>query len=435
MSTLYESIHVLRRGVKRLVPFALVGMVSLVTVRAVEHWMVPQSQWPQPLQWVGKGVDELRTALLAFAVLFVGCVGLLLISGRALAQTTDLKNLQPTIERIVAAQSLPAAGGAFVTSNGIQSFAVAGVRKRGETVAVTTADLWHFGSNGKAMTAAMIGRLVERGAMRWNQTLSDVFPELAKDMSEPMRGITVEQLLSHRAGLDANFDVRRYVGRKDLSAARIDVLKDAMKKGLTNKPGEKFLYSNWGYTIASAMAERVTGKTFENLMREEIFGPLAMKSAGFQGTGTPGKIDQPWPHTANGKPAPENGPDMDNVPTMAAAGTMHMTLPDYAAFVSEMLKAVQGKSAWLKKETAEALLQPRGDNYALGWLVPERGWAGGRAMHHGGDNTMNFAVIWGSPKRDFAAIFVTNQSGANRAGDEFATAVITTASQTGSERR
>ncbi|TAG80091.1 MAG: class A beta-lactamase-related serine hydrolase [Betaproteobacteria bacterium] len=435
MSILYQSIHTLRRGVKRVVPFAFLGLAALITVRAAEHWIAPQPQWPQPLQLIGKGVNELRVALAAFGVVFVVCLGLILMSGRALAQTTDLKNLQSTIERVVAAQKLPAAGGAFVTSNGVQSFAVAGMRKRGEQIAATSNDLWHLGSNGKAMTAAMIARLVERGAMRWSQTLAETFPELVQEMSEPMRGITIEQLLSHRAGLDANFDLRRYVGRKDLNAARVDVLKDAIRKGLSNTPGEKFLYSNWGYTIASAMAERATGKTFENLMREEVFAPLSIKSAGFQGTGTPGKINQPWPHTSNGKPAPENGPDMDNVPTMAAAGTIHMTLPDYAIFIAEILKAAQGKSVWLKRESVESLLQPRGDNYALGWLVPERGWAGGRAMHHGGDNTMNFAVVWGSPKRDFAAIFVTNQSGANRAGDEFVTAVITAASQTGSERR
>ncbi len=435
MSILYQSVHTFRRAVKRVVPFAFLGLAALIAVRAAEHWIAPQPQWPQPLQLVGKGVNELRWPLGGFAVLFVVCLGLVLTSGRVLAQTTDLKNLQPTMERVVAAQNLPAAGGAFVTSAGMQSFAVAGVRKRGEKVAVSNADLWHLGSNGKAMTAAMIARLVERGSIRWNHTLAEMFPELAKDMPEPMRAITVEQLLSHRAGLDANFDVMRYVSRKDLGAARIDVLKDAMRKGLANKPGEKFLYSNWGYTIASAMAERATGKAFENLMREEVFVPLGMKSAGFQGTGTLGKIDQPWPHTSNGKAAPGNGPEMDNVPTMAAAGTMHMTLPDYGLFIAEILKAAQGKSAWLKKQSVESLLQPRGDDYALGWLVPERGWAGGRAMHHGGDNTMNFAVVWGSPKRDFAAIFVTNQSGANRAGDEFATAVITAASQTGSERR
>lgn len=435
MSVLYQSIHTLRRAVKRVVPFAFVGVAALITVRTAEHWIAPMPQWPQPLQVVGKGVNELRWPLAGFAVLFVVCLGLVLVSGRALAQTTDLKNLQPTIERVVDAQNLPAAGGAFVTSAGMQSFAVAGVRKRGEKVAVSSSDLWHLGSNGKAMTAAMIARLVERGAIRWNQTLAELFPELAKEMPQPMRAITVEQLLSHRAGLDANFDVMRYVSRKDLGAARIDVLKDAMRKGVSNKPGEKFLYSNWGYTIASAMAERATAKSFENLMREEVFVPLAMKSAGFQGTGTPGKIDQPWPHASNGKPAPDNGPEMDNVPTMAAAGTMHMNLQDYALFVAEILKAAQGKSAWLKKETVEALLQSRGDDYALGWLVPERGWAGGRAMHHGGDNTLNSAVIWGSPKRDFAVIFVANQSGAHRAGNEFVTAVIMAASQTGSERR
>jgi D-alanyl-D-alanine carboxypeptidase len=423
MEVFYYRVHSLRRAVKRTLPLAIIGAAVLLMFRAAERWVAQPSQGPGPV--IGKAVRDASFAVGGFSFVWVLCMGLTLVSSRVLAQTTDPKNLQPTIERLVAAHKLPAAGGAMVTSAGVQSMGVVGVRKRGETVAATLDDLWHLGSNGKAMTAAMIARLVERGVMRWNLTLVDAFPELGKDIPVSMRDINVEHLLSHRAGLAANFDTRQYVTRRDLGRARLDVLVATLKQGTNSKPGEKILYSNLGYTIASAMAERVTGKPYETLMREEVFTPLKMTSAGFQGTGSPGKIDQPWPHAANGQPAPSNGPDMDNVPTMAAAGTIHMNLSDYGAFIAELLKATQGKSTWLTQATAQSLLQTRGDDYALGWLVPERKWAAGRAFHHGGDNTMNYSLVWGSANKDVAVIFLTNQSGSSRAGDELASAVIT----------
>lgn len=50
-------------------------------------------------------------------------------------------------------------------------------------------------------------------------------------------------------------------------------------------------YSNLGYMVAGAMAEKLTGKSWENLMRVKLFNPLGMTSAGFGAPGTPGKID------------------------------------------------------------------------------------------------------------------------------------------------
>jgi CubicO group peptidase (beta-lactamase class C family) len=350
-----------------------------------------------------------------------------LLSKTAVAQPVDLKKLDEAVEQVRAKHKLPAMGAALVTSEGLQSIGVAGVRKRGDTTPVTSDDLWHLGSNGKAMTATMIARLVERGVMKWEQTLGETFTDLVPQMKADMQSVTLAQLLSHHAGFDANFDLMKYVDRKDLQVARVDTLKEAMTKGLQSKPGSKLLYSNWGYVVASAMAERATGKPFETLMREELFTPLKMTSAGFGGTGTVGKIDQPWPHTGNGKSASSNGPDMDNLPVMAAAGTIHMTLADWGKFVAEHLRGVQGearKSTLLKKATFEKLHTVVGGDYAMGWIVAKRSWAGGNALHHAGDNTMNFALLWVAPIKDYAVLIVTNQSGAFSAADEMAGLMI-----------
>ena len=58
---------------------------------------------------------------------------------------------------------------------------------------------------------------------------------------------------------------------------------------------------------------------------------------------------------------------------------------------------------------------PFGGDYAFGWLVAERPWANGTVYTHAGSNTMNFAVVWMAPRRDFAVIVTTNQGGTDAA--------------------
>ena len=81
----------------------------------------------------------------------------------------------------------------------------------------------------------------------------------------------------------------------------------------------------------------------------------------------------------------------------------------------------------LQPETYQKLhTPPFGGEYALGWLVVERDWAGGTALNHGGDNTMNCANVWLAPRRDFAVLICVNQSGdtAFQASDEAVGALI-----------
>ncbi len=62
----------------------------------------------------------------------------------------------------------------------------------------------------------------------------------------------------------------------------------------------------------------------------------------------------------------------------------------------------------------------------MGWAAAQRGWAGGTALTHAGSNTMNFAVVWMAPKRNFAVLVATNQGGdvAPQACDEAAGMLI-----------
>ena len=321
---------------------------------------------------------------------------------------------------------VPAIAAAVVTDGGIEFIGAVGVRKRGTEVAVTLNDKWHLGSNTKAMTATLIARLVERGQLKWESSLAYVFPELAAQMHPDFQKVTLLHQLSHRAGLPANLNLVAFRG-DDVQSLRLRAVREQLATKPQSPPGSKYDYSNLGYIIAGAVVERVTSNTWEHAMSNELFAPLQMTSAGFGGLGTLGKIDQPWPHTADGKPVFVNGSAVDNPPVMGPAGRVHCTIQDWAKYIQDHLRGDHGEPALSKPQIYQKLhAAPFDGDYALGWCVVERDWGGGKLLHHVGDNTMNCANVWIVPKKNFAILVCVNQGGdtAFKATDEVVGALI-----------
>ncbi len=335
-----------------------------------------------------------------------------LLSSRAAWEQADY---QRELEAIRLKHDLPALAGAFVTTNGAQLKEATGVRKVGTEIAVTTDDLWHLGSNTKAMTATLIAISVEAGKLRWDSTLSDVFPKLKTLQGSPLAKLSLTHLLTHRSGLPANtLWALSLLSGKPLREQRGMILESVTGLKDMAAPGEQFLYSNLGYVLAAHMLEEVNDRPWEDLMRDQLFKPLGMTQAGFGGTGTLGQTDQPWPHLSSGTPTPKNGPSMDNPPVMAPAGAVHAPMADWASFIAEHLAGVNGKGKLLKAETYQHLhTAPFGGNYAYGWTSLERAW-GGKVITHNGTNTMNYSVTWLAPEKGFAMLACTN-SGVDKA--------------------
>ena len=257
-------------------------------------------------------------------------------------------------------------------------------------------DVVHLGSDTKAMTATLLGILVEEAKLAWSSTVRDVFPDRAKSLHPGFQGVTLWQLLTHRAGLPANGPWWNLKGRTT-TEKRQDLLMRMMKDAPLSKPGSTFAYSNVGYAIAGLMAEQVTGRSWERLMSDRLFEPLGMASAGFGPPGTPGKLDAPWGHDDKNQPS-----QSDNAAALGPAGTVHATIPDWAKFAALHLRGDQGKARLLKPATFRMLhTPPSGGDYAGGWMVVDRPWAGGKALTHSGSNTMWYCTIWLAPAPRF----------------------------------
>jgi CubicO group peptidase (beta-lactamase class C family) len=115
----------------------------------------------------------------------------------ALAVPGESKMLTP-LETILQKYHVPALGGAIVDSSGVKLISIAGVRKSGETVGVTIDDVWHLGSDTKAVTATMIAELVEQNKLSWDSNLAAIFPDL--ELTGQTGEITLLELLCHGSG-------------------------------------------------------------------------------------------------------------------------------------------------------------------------------------------------------------------------------------------
>ena len=122
-------------------------------------------------------------------------------------------------------------------------------------------------------TATSIMILVERGKVRLGDPVSLYIPELKGEGREK---VTIEHLLTHRAGYAPDFDLRdRWTGYDE-------AIKRLVKEPLRNPPGSRFVYSDIGFIALGEVVHRVSGMTLDKFARQNIFGPLGMKDTGFR---------------------------------------------------------------------------------------------------------------------------------------------------------
>ena len=305
----------------------------------------------------------------------------------------DNQTLKTLLDQKREASDMPAVGAAVVRPAGIEAIAVSGVRQVDKASAVTAKDAWHIGSNTKAMTAALYARLVDQRRAKWNATLESLFPSLRSIMDDAWRDITIEQLLSHRAGMD---DVAGYgqllSSRNDMrpiAAQRLELAATKLSKPPPKTVGE-IAYSNFGYIIAGSAIENIIGKCWEDGLRRELFDPLQMHGADF---GVPqGEAPQGHYPTGAGERlrALGNAAEADNPRILGPAGTVHLSLPAWAQFVRVFIDPNQ---TFLRKESLVHLIAPvSGDPYALGWGVSDDPLSG-RLLWHGGSNKSWLAKV------------------------------------------
>jgi CubicO group peptidase (beta-lactamase class C family) len=243
-------------------------------------------------------------------------------------------------------------------------------------VPVGPEDVFELGSITKQFTAAAVLLLQERGKLQ-------VEDEITKYLTDyPTHGetITIENLLTHTSGIPNYTNLPEWIPRvrEDMTLpVLIGLFKD---KPLDFKPGTKWSYSNSGYIVLGALIEKVSGKTYEQFVEEEIFQKLGMSQSRYN------HPEEVVPHRAAGYEG--GGKELRNAKYLSmtqpyAAGSLISTVDDLAKWDRALeTDALLTKASRDRMFTRFKLSTGKSVAYGYGWGVAD--FLGRRLIQHGG---------------------------------------------------
>jgi CubicO group peptidase (beta-lactamase class C family) len=149
-----------------------------------------------------------------------------------------------------------------------------GIADREWDIRVTIDSKFKIASLSKSFTAMLILQLVEKGRIRLDGSIKEYYPEYQGKYGD---SITIHQLLTHTSGIRSNLDPEEEAVQERLPHSLRDMVKYAESADLLFKPGRGFSYSNLGYNILAYIIEKVTGKSYELALKENITDPAGMQ--------------------------------------------------------------------------------------------------------------------------------------------------------------
>ncbi len=287
------------------------------------------------------------------------------------SQQIKAQNLQEIARNIMLKDSIPELTFAIITKDSIITKQVLGhhkINEIGEEPNSTINDYFHLGSNTKAITGFIAGKLVEDRKIEWNTKFFELFPKLKRKSNESYHNITLEDLLTHRAKIQPFTSGLEYQGLPKFKGNKQKRRKKFAKYVLTLravKSSESHNYSNAGYSVASIMLEKVSGKSWEELCEEILKTQMGIDF--LIGWPNRNKRNQPYGHwIENGKIVPVQPNIKYNLNLAEPAGDLSMNIENYAKFIQLNIKGLADEDNFLESDTYKFLHTAK-NNYAIGW--------------------------------------------------------------------
>jgi CubicO group peptidase (beta-lactamase class C family) len=196
--------------------------------------------------------------------------------------------LDAYLESAVQRTNVPGFAVAVVDEHGLVAAKGYGVRRLGAPERVDGDTHFDAASLTKSFTAAVLATLVDEGKLRWDDRVRDVLPEISFGDPYIDANVTLRDLLTHRVALQAANGMPRFSNYDQAEVFRR--LRYLKPQGQFRAD---FVYSNLMYTVAGAMAEKITGKKWSVLVTERLLTPLGM-------TATNTEEDLTVPNSASG---------------------------------------------------------------------------------------------------------------------------------------
>lgn len=252
-------------------------------------------------------------------------------------------------------------GAVLVAENGKEIYKGAfGLANQEWNIPNTTDTKFMIGSVSKPVTAMLMLIQSEKGLISLDKTIADYLPEFT---GKPAAKITIRQLISHTSGMP-NYDIMKdffpRISRQNFT--REDYVKIYMDSALAFEPGTRYSYSSWGFFTLGYIMERVTGKSYSQLMKEDIFDKLGMNSSGsYFHTQIVNKRATGYDYSFGGY----TSSDFRDQSNTMGTGDLYSTVEDLFKFHL----AISNNSLISKKLTDEMLTPGMAPaNYGYGWF-------------------------------------------------------------------
>ncbi len=263
------------------------------------------------------------------------CLSCALMSAGApgLAQSEAPPDLDSYVARALKEFEVPGLAVAIVKDGKVALVKGYGVRKMGEPAPVDEQTLFGIASNTKAFTAAALAILVDEGKLSWDDPVIKHLPGFQMYDPYVTREMTVRDLLTHRSGLglgagDLMFFPPTTFTREEI-VSRLRYIKPATSFR------SKYAYDNVLYLVAGQVVAAVSGKSWDDFIKERIFAPLGMTASNTSVKELRPGGDFVSPHQkVEGKLQPVPYMNIDNT---APAGAINSNVADMAKWVSAQL--------------------------------------------------------------------------------------------------
>lgn len=331
-----------------------------------------------------------------------------------------LAGIDTLMERILKERKGAGFAVAVVNQNKILYAKGFGYRDYEKKLPATPNTLFAIGSCTKAFTSLLIGQLENEGKLEYNKPATEYVPELKFFNAEMNNNITVRDLMCHRTGLPRH-DYSWYLFNTN---SRDSMLQRIQYQEPTAPLRQRWQYNNFMFLAQGVIAEKLTGKRWEENIREKIFEPLGMKQSNVS-IAELKKSEEPSIGYILYKDSIIKKTDYYDINAMSPAGSINSSVNEMAKWVmcwinggkvngKEVLPASYMKEAMSSQMVSGSLLPTKEkpdiflSNYGFGWFLSS--YRGHYRVEHGGNIDGFSASTSFFPTDSIGIIVLTNQN-------------------------
>lgn len=290
----------------------------------------------------------------------------------SLPDIPEVRSIKEEAENIRKIRGVPGLVYAVFSKDSIIDMQVFGYRVFKLKDRIQINDRFNIGTNTAAFTSYIAARLVESGKIKWNTELLKIFPEFSKKVFPVYKKITLQELLSCRSRIPPFmestewFKIPNYPGSIKAKRRAFTQWMLQHKPNMNNFLTDKIVFSLAGYVMAASMMEKVTGKSWEDLVLQYIRTPMKISMR----YSWPNITDPSAPagHWVQGGTFHPEEPEtwIRGNPVLYPGQAISISLPDYIRYMQISMQGLAGEKTKLSSREYEFLYFGIPD-YALGW--------------------------------------------------------------------